>query len=153
MDINAYGVLLGIKHAGRVMPPGSAIVNTASIAAKVAGHGYGSYAASKAAVVALTQVAAIEYGPRGIRVNCICPSSVETPMLQAQDNGDVERELTRLGSPLGTTITPEQVADVITFLASPASSAITGQALNVDGGLTAGFATGLIQAALAGLDR
>jgi 3alpha(or 20beta)-hydroxysteroid dehydrogenase len=151
MDVNAYGVLLGIKYATRAMHSGSAIVNTSSMAAKLGANGYGSYAASKAAVISLTQVAAIEYGPRGIRVNCICPSSVETPMLQAQENGDIERELTRLASPLGVTITSEQVADVIAFLASPASSAVSGQAVNVDGGMSAGFSNQLIEASLSGL--
>jgi len=152
IDVNAYGVLLGMKYGARAMPSGAAIVNTASIAAKLGANGYGSYAASKAAVISLTQVAAIEYGPRSIRVNCICPSSVETPMLQAQENGDIERELTKLASPLGATITAEQVADVIAFLASPASSAITGQAVNVDGGMSAGFSNQLIEASLSRLE-
>lgn len=79
LDINTYGVLLGMKHGARAMPEGSAIVNTASMAGRVGVGGYGSYAASKAAVISLTQVAAIEYGARKIRVNCICRSSVETP--------------------------------------------------------------------------
>ena len=151
IDVNAYGVLLGMKYGARAMPSGSAIVNTSSIAAKLPANGYGSYAASKAAVISLTQVAAIEYGPRSIRVNCICPSSVETPMLQAQENGDIERELTKLASPLGMTITAEQVADVIAFLASPASSAITGQSINVDGGMSAGFSNQCIEASLSSL--
>lgn len=151
IGVNAYGVLLGMKYGARAMPAGSAIVNTASIAARLAATGYGSYAASKAAVISLTQVAAIEYGARGIRVNCICPSSVETPMLQRQENGDIERELTKLASPLGITLTPDQVADVILFLASPAASAITGQAINVDGGMSAGYSNQLIEASLAGL--
>jgi 3alpha(or 20beta)-hydroxysteroid dehydrogenase len=152
IEVNAYGVLLGMKYGARHMSSGSAIVNTSSIAAKLAANGYGSYAAAKAAVISLTQVAAIEYGPRSIRVNCICPSSVETPMLQAQDNGDIERALTKLASPLGVTITAEQVADVIAFLASPASSAITGQAVNVDGGMSAGFSNQLIEASLSSVE-
>ena len=144
MDINALGVLLGIKHGARLMPDGATIVNTASLSGRVGAGSYGAYAASKAAVMSLTQVAAMEYGHRGIRVNCICPASVETPMLQAQDNGDLEREISRLASPLGVTITAAQVADVIAFLASPASSALTGQAINVDAGMSAGYSNQLL---------
>ncbi|MGW6456577.1 SDR family NAD(P)-dependent oxidoreductase [Streptomyces sp. NPDC055078] len=145
IDVNTWGVLLGIKYGARVMPEGSAIVNTASMAGYIGLSGYGPYAASKAAVIALTRVAAIEYGARGIRVNCVCPSSVETPMLRAQENGDLEREISRLASPLGSTITAGQVAAVIAFLASPASSAITGQAINVDAGMSAGYSDQLLE--------
>ena len=145
-DVNTVGVALGTKYGARVMGDGATIVNTASMAGRIGASGYGPYAASKAAVISLTQVAAIEYGPRGIRVNCICPSSVETPMLQAQDHGDLERATSRLASPLGVTITAGQVADVIAFLASPTSSAITGQAINVDAGMSAGYSNALLEA-------
>jgi 3alpha(or 20beta)-hydroxysteroid dehydrogenase len=146
LDVNAFGVLLGIKYGARAMSAGSAIVNTASIAGRAGVGTYGSYAASKAAVISLTQVAALEYGARGIRVNCVCPSSVETPMLRGQENGDLEREISRLASPLGSTLTAGQVADVIAFLASPASSAISGQAINVDAGMSAGLSNQLLEA-------
>ncbi|WP_033290959.1 SDR family NAD(P)-dependent oxidoreductase [Amycolatopsis jejuensis] len=146
VDVNTIGVFLGIKYGTRVMPEGSAIVNTASMAGRVGLRGYGPYAAAKAAVVSLTQVAAVEYGGRGIRVNCICPSSVETPMLQAQENGALEREISRLAAPSGMVIAAEQVAEVIAFLAAPASSAVTGQALNVDAGMSAGYSDHLLSA-------
>lgn len=146
IDVNAIGILHGVKYGTRVMTTGGAIVNTASIAGRLGMAGYASYAASKAAAISLTMTAAIEYGPRGIRVNCICPSSVETPMLKAQENGDLERQISRLTSPLGTTLTAEQVADIIGFLASPASSALTGQALNVDAGMSTGYSSQLLQA-------
>lgn len=143
--VNTLGVLYGMKHGARAMSEGGAFVNTSSVSGLVGGWGYGAYGASKAAVISLTQTAAIELGPRGIRVNCICPSSVETPMLQAQTNGEIEREVTRISSPLGRTIQPEEVAEVIAFLASPASSALTGQAIAVDAGLLAGYSAELVE--------
>lgn len=146
LDINARGVLLGIKHGAPLMGPGSAIVNSSSIAGRIGLSGYASYASSKAAIISLTQVAAIEYGARGIRVNCVCPSSVETPMLAAQENGDLERDISRLAAPLGFTIQPEHVADVIAFLASPEAAAVTGQAINVDAGMSAGYSDALLEA-------
>jgi NAD(P)-dependent dehydrogenase (short-subunit alcohol dehydrogenase family) len=146
IDVNTVGVLLGIKYGTRIMPAGGAIVNTSSIAGRIGLTGYGPYAASKAALMSVTQVAAIEYGARNIRVNCVCPSSVETPMLHAQTNGDLEREISRLAAPLGITLQPEHIADVIAFLASPASTAITGQAINVDAGMSAGYADALLEA-------
>lgn len=149
MKINALGTLYGIKHGARRMNGAGTIVNTASLAGKVGIAGYGPYAASKAAVISLTQTAAMEYGPRGIRVNCICPSSVDTPMLRGQANANIERELSRLSSPLGVVLTAEQVASVILFLCSPLSGALTGQALNVDSGNSAGWSTALLDALLA----
>ncbi|WP_432168349.1 SDR family NAD(P)-dependent oxidoreductase [Streptomyces sp. bgisy031] len=146
LDVNARGVLLGIKHGARLMGEGGAIVNSSSVAGRIGLSGYASYATSKAAIISITQVAALEYGPRGIRVNCVCPSSVETPMLTAQETGDLERAISRLASPLGYTIQPEQVADVIAFLASPQSAAVTGQAVNVDAGMTAGYSDALLEA-------
>ncbi|MER8104847.1 SDR family oxidoreductase [Kitasatospora sp. NPDC094016] len=151
LEVNSTSVMLGMKHAARLMPAGSAIVNNASIAARLGLTGYAPYAASKAAVVSLTQVAAMEYGHRGIRVNCVCPSSVETPMLQKSAGGDLERAVSRLASPLGITITAGQVADVIAFLASPSAAALTGQALNVDAGMSAGYANPLLETVAATL--
>ncbi|WAC57729.1 SDR family NAD(P)-dependent oxidoreductase [Gordonia sp. SL306] len=151
LAVNVRGVLLGTKYGSRLMSGGGAIVNSASVAGQIGLSGYASYSTSKAAIISLTQVAAIEYGARGIRVNCVCPSSVETPMLAAQENGDLEREISRLASPLGFTIQPEHVADVIAFLASPAAAAITGQAINVDAGMTAGYSDPLLEAVAATL--
>lgn len=145
LDVNARGVLLGIKYGSPLMPTGSAIVNVSSIAGKIGLTGYAPYSASKAVVISLTQVAAIEYGGRGIRVNSVCPSSVDTPMLEAQENGALEKEICRLASPLAITVEAEQVADVIGFLASPASAAITGEAINVDAGMSAGYADPLLE--------
>ncbi|MBX8827351.1 SDR family oxidoreductase [Ochrobactrum sp. SFR4] len=144
IDVNTFGVLLCTRYGARLMPPDSSIVNTASMAGRLGFASYGAYAASKAAVISLTQVSAIEYGPRKIRVNCICPASVETPMLQAQKSGNIEREISKLASPLGIVISPDEVAEVIAFLASSASSALTGQAINVDAGMSAGYSSQLL---------
>ncbi|MGW0039205.1 SDR family NAD(P)-dependent oxidoreductase [Gordonia sp. NPDC003376] len=149
--VNAHGVLFGLKHAARFMQPGGAIVNTASLAAQVGFPGYASYAASKAAIVSLTRVAAIELGRSGIRVNCICPSSVDTPMLAAQENGDVEQAITTLASPLGMSISGADIASVIAFLASDAAAAVSGQAIAVDAGATAGYSEQLIEGLVAHL--
>lgn len=145
MDVNAFSVALGIRYAGAHIPAGGTIVNTASMAAVKGVSGYAAYAASKAAVVALTRVAAMEYGPKGIRVNGVAPTSVDTPMLAAQESGAAERAFSRATSPLGITLTPEQVADVIVFLASPAASALTGQILQVEAGSSVGNAPDLVQ--------
>jgi NAD(P)-dependent dehydrogenase (short-subunit alcohol dehydrogenase family) len=145
-EVNALGMRHGIRYATPHMPPGSAIVNTASIAAVAGFPGYGAYTASKAAVVGITQVAAMEYGPRGIRVNCICPSSVNTPMLAAQDNREIEVGLTSIAAPLGRIIEPSEVAALIHFLAAPDCPALSGLAVPIDGGMTAGMSPQLIEA-------
>ena len=80
-DVNTLGVAHGLRRATPHMGPGASIINTASLVGHMGFPGYAAYSASKAAVIALTRVAALEYGPRGIRVNCICPGSVDTPML------------------------------------------------------------------------
>jgi 3alpha(or 20beta)-hydroxysteroid dehydrogenase len=106
-EVNALGVLEGIRRATAYMRPGASIINTASLAGQTGFPGYAAYSASKAAVVALTRVAALEYGPRGIRVNCICPGSVDTPMLAGQPSGDVEAGLIGVAAPLGRIVRPQ----------------------------------------------
>lgn len=88
--VNTLGVLYGIKHAAPYMPHGSAIVNTASILGVIGYPRCGAYTASKFAVVGMTKVAALELGEQGIRVNCVCPSTVNTPWLTKQTNGEME---------------------------------------------------------------
>lgn len=149
VDVNTVGVFLGLKHAPRYMPAGGVIVNTASLAATVSVPGYGAYAASKAAVVSLTQTAALELGPLGIRVNAICPASVDTPMLRGQEHGREEAALVRQAAPLGMIAQPEHIAALIHFLAADDCPILSGQAFNVDAGLTAGTSAGMIEALLA----
>jgi 3alpha(or 20beta)-hydroxysteroid dehydrogenase len=144
MRVNAYGVFHGLKYTPTHMVAGGAVVNVSSVAATVGMAGYAAYSASKAAVLALTRAAALEFGSSRIRVNAICPSSVDTPMLQAQSNCDVEITLTRAASPLGALGTPGHVAALVHFLLADDCPDVSGQALNVDGGMTAGYTTDLI---------
>ena len=148
-DVNAVGVFLGLKYAPRYMREGGAIINVASLAATSTLPGYGAYAASKAAVVSLTQTAALELGPLGIRVNAVCPASVDTPMLRRQEHGETEAAIVRRAAPLGLIAQPEHVAALIHFLAADDCPLLTGQAINLDAGLTAGTSAGTIEALMA----
>lgn len=126
-----------LRNAG-----GGAIINTASYIGLVGAAGLAAYAASKGAVVNLTRAMALDYARENIRVNCICPGSVETDMIHAAWRlyGDVD-EAARVWAgkhPLNRIATPEEIARVVLFLASDDSSFITGAAIPIDGGITAG---------------
>lgn len=141
--VNALGVRHGLKHAALQMTGGGAIVNTASLAASVAFPTYSAYGASKAVVVAMTRSAAVELAPRGIRVNAVCPGTVDTPM--TTDATAPERVFTELAAPLRRMCRAEEVAAAIHFLAAPDCGYLTGQAINVCGGLSAGPSLGLVE--------
>jgi NAD(P)-dependent dehydrogenase (short-subunit alcohol dehydrogenase family) len=145
-DVNAVGVFHGLKHAPGHMTEGGAIINTASLAAVVGFPTYAAYAVSKAAIVSLTRTAAIELGPLGLRVNCICPSSVDTPMLAGQESGEIEAAATASAAPLGTIVQAHQAAALMHFLAADDCPVISGQAINLDGGITAGISIGILEA-------
>jgi NAD(P)-dependent dehydrogenase (short-subunit alcohol dehydrogenase family) len=139
------GVFLGIKHAIPVMKrQGSgSIISTASVAGLRAGLGPHVYSACKAAVVQLTSSAALELGPFGIRVNCICPGGIVTPLITNALGGGaaVVEGVTQYFSqmqPIRKAGRPEHVARAALWLAGDASEFVTGQAIVVDGGLTAG---------------
>jgi meso-butanediol dehydrogenase/(S,S)-butanediol dehydrogenase/diacetyl reductase len=149
VDINLNGVYYGIQSAIRAMlentgPNRGSIVNTASVAGLTGCPGLSSYNATKAAVVMLTKNAALEYGSFGIRVNAICPGIIRTPMALASvaelGAGYLEG-VGRKAHPLGRLGEPEEVAALVRFLASDESSFITGAAIPIDGGMTAGFST------------
>lgn len=146
--VNQMGVQMGIKEAAARMKPGSAIVNLSSITAARGFATWGEYAATKGAIIALTQTAAVEYGPAGIRVNCICPGIIDTPMAMAEAPDMVEKNAA-VFTLIGRIGRPEELAAAIHFLVSDDASYITGQTLLVDGGWSAGTSLTAIGLAMA----
>ena len=134
--INVRAMLMTIQVAAKAMIPNGrgTIINMASMGGKVGGTNQAHYAASKAAVISLTQVAAKELGPFGITVNCICPGYVLTEMGAATRTDAMVKEWSSR-SPLGRLAEPSDVANMAVFLASDEASYCTGQALNVSGGM------------------
>jgi NAD(P)-dependent dehydrogenase (short-subunit alcohol dehydrogenase family) len=136
MAVNARAVLLMMGRLAPVLERSGrgTVVNIASMAAKKGAAGEAAYAASKAAVVALTRIAALELGPAGVTVNAVCPGYVLTDM-GAEARTDADVAAWSAGSPLGRCTTPEEVADLVAFLASDAARGMTGQAVNVTAGM------------------
>ena len=145
-DVLVKSVFLGMKHvATHMMERGSgSIINTASIAGIRAGYGPILYSTAKAAVVTMSQNAAMEFGTAGVRVNAICPGAVATPLLAGNPRASAD-DINRAGqgfesmTPIGHVADPSELASAALFLASDDSSFVTGQALVVDGGVTAGI--------------
>jgi D-sorbitol dehydrogenase (acceptor) len=146
IDINAKGVFFSIQAAGQHMARqrSGVIVTLASIAGRFGIDDQAIYCASKAAVISITRSAALALAPYGVRVNALCPGMTETPMWQQIDADRAARlgmpagEPTRQRAaiiPLGVVNSPEDVAKVALFLASDDARTITGQALNIDGGV------------------
>ena len=132
-----YGMKAAIPHM--LSQGGGSIISTSSIYGHVSSAGNAPYATAKAGLINLTRTAAIEYGRKGIRVNAVCPGAVDTPMLDTVVGlGLKSREAIAEMHALGRTIAPEEVANLVFFLASDESSGITGQSIIIDGGLLAG---------------
>lgn len=135
LEVNFKGTLRWLAAAARRMQPGGRIINISSIEAlRPDGPGLTHYAASKAAVNALTRSAALDLGPLGIRVNAILPGMVRTEGTSAMPQASWDRMAER--TPSRRAGAPEDIAAAAVFLASGASSFINGQGLVVDGGLT-----------------
>lgn len=141
--VNVHGVFLGCHHAVPHMleQGGGVIVNTASIAGMVGLPDRAAYCASKGAVIALTRQIAVQYAGRGIRCNCVCPGTVDSPwvgrLLAEADDQGVARSVLIARQPMGRLGRPAEIADAICYLASDDAAFITGSALVIDGGLTA----------------
>jgi NAD(P)-dependent dehydrogenase (short-subunit alcohol dehydrogenase family) len=141
-DVNVKGTFLMCKYAMPALRERKGcIVNLSSYVGLVGFRGTSAYAASKAAIVNLTRSMALDHAREGVRVNAVCPGSVDTEMIHAawEMYGDVEkaRRLWAEKHPMGRIARPEEVARAILFLAGDEASFITGTALAVDGGLTA----------------
>ena len=145
LDVNAKGTFLGSKFAAPEIEAagGGSIINQGSVAALVGVREFAAYCAAKGAVVSLTRAMAMDLAPRSIRVNCVCPGTVFTPlmepMVRKRGGGDLQKglELTIQKYPLGRLGTPEDVARVALFLASDDAAFVTGAVYTVDGGMTA----------------
>ena len=118
---------------------GGSIVNCASVFGLVGSRGGGAYAASKHAIVGLSRSAALEGAAAGVRVNVICPGPADTPMIDRLDGEHPGfRERVLAASPGGRLIPTEQIAETVAWLCGPAATAVTGQAIAIDDGFTAG---------------
>jgi len=142
-DVNVKGTFLMCKYAmPELRKRKGCIVNMSSYVGLVGFRGASAYAASKAAIINLTRSIALDHAREGVRVNAVCPGSVDTEMIHAawESFGNVE-EARRLWSekhPMGRIAKPEEIAQAILFLASDDADFITGTALAVDGGILAG---------------
>jgi NAD(P)-dependent dehydrogenase (short-subunit alcohol dehydrogenase family) len=142
LAVNVIGVWLCLKYEARVMlrQASGAIVNTASLAGLIGFPDHVAYTTSKHAVIGITRTAALEYARSGIRVNAICPSFIQTPMVDdLVAAGGPGMSLERLAhmQPMGRIGTVEEVAEAVVWLCSDAAAFITGIALPIDGGTTA----------------
>jgi NAD(P)-dependent dehydrogenase (short-subunit alcohol dehydrogenase family) len=142
LRVNLTGTFNVLRAAARLMVPRryGAIVTTGSELAITGQAGYVAYSASKGGVVAMTRALAAELAMSRVRVNCVCPGTVDTPLLAAEfalaDDPSRERELTEQSIALGRIAAPEEIASVVVFLLSDDASYVTGAAFVADGGRT-----------------
>jgi len=136
VDVNFKGTFNGLAAAVPLLRAsgGGAVVNMASVSGLRPTRGEAPYSAAKAAVIALTKSAALEYGPDGIRVNCVSPGFIRTQLTGFAFDNPAWIDPLEARTPLGRAGTPEDVADVVVFLASDRARYVTGHNLVVDGG-------------------
>ena len=147
LNVNLRSIFLSAKYGVPLLRRngGGAIVNVSSGQAVASQKNVVAYTASKGAIVAMTRAMAVDYAGEGIRVNSVCPGSVDTPMLRASaksmDPGDPDRIVAEWGRghPIGRVGQPHEIANACLFLASSLSSFVTGADLRVDGGALAGI--------------
>ena len=138
--VNARGSFLCCKHAipGMVAAGGGAIVNMASVAALVGLPNRVAYSASKGAVIALTRALAVDHVSDGVRVNAVCPGTVDSPWVRRLvDEVGESLDALRARQPMGRLGTPPEIADAVLYLLSDQAAFVTGTALVIDGGLSA----------------
>jgi len=135
ISVNLKGVWLSLKYElGAMAHEGASIVNISTNITRMGMIGTGAYTASKAGVVSLTKVAAIEYGKQGIRINAISPGAVDTPMIHRIFPSEEDFKNISQQNPLGKIAYPEDIANTVLWLFSPMSAHINGDVIFVDGG-------------------
>lgn len=141
LDVNARSAFLFTRHAlpGLIAGRG-AVVNISSVAGKGGEEGLAIYCASKAALIGLTQALALEFGA-DVRFNAVCPGQIATRMMKRVIEQEALKRQLELRIPAGRFGTPEEVAEVVTWLLSPAAAYVNGTVITVDGGETAGLRT------------
>jgi NAD(P)-dependent dehydrogenase (short-subunit alcohol dehydrogenase family) len=137
--INLTGVFLSMQYEVEQMlkQGGGAIVNTSSILGLVGIPGAFGYTAAKHGVAGLTKAAALLYAQSGIRVNAVCPGYIRTPMVERSVNVEFEQHIVKHLQPIGRLGRPEEIAEAVVWLCSPAASLVTGITMPVDGGCIA----------------
>jgi dihydroanticapsin dehydrogenase len=142
MAVNAKSCYLAAKYAVPEMRQagGGSFVSVASVAAVKGMAGLAAYSASKGAIISMTRSLAVELGPSGIRVNCLCPGWVDTPfnapIISYMGGLEAQAAVIKREVPLGRQAMPPEMGEVLLFLASDRASYLTGQAIVVDGGVS-----------------
>jgi 3-oxoacyl-[acyl-carrier protein] reductase len=134
LDVCLTGAFLVLKHAGRVLRDGGSVTTIASLNGRQPASGMAAYCSSKAGVLMLTEVAALELGSRGIRVNAVSPGLVDTPLTAGVALVPGLREDYLENMPLGRAGEPEEIAEMVAFIASDAASWMTGATVDLNGG-------------------
>jgi NAD(P)-dependent dehydrogenase (short-subunit alcohol dehydrogenase family) len=138
IDLKSVWLCMKYEIPQMLKQGGGSIVNTASIAGLVGFNGIPAYVAAKHGVVGLTRTAALEFAQKNIRVNCVCPGVIRTPMVErAIDGGGFTEAEVTAAEPIGRLGRPEEIAEGVLWLLSDASSFVTGHPLTIDGGWVA----------------
>ncbi len=137
LEVNLVGTFAVVKHALPMLVDGGGAIVTIASTAAIRGHGFGAgYTASKGGVDALTRLLAVQYGPHGVRANCICPGGVDTPMTGGVFASDDAKARARKSIPIGRYAAASDIGDVAVFLLSDDARYLTGQTIPVEGGAT-----------------